>query len=125
MALKEWVSSHYLRAGSQAAIYLYDESAYDAATESDKTLWMSNIYCSDKEGKQFVNYIGYVTEADDDAPDSPFDEATLYGKEGKKEAESTASVFTSTVSLIVIGSMVVLILIGGTVGVVYRKRKRV
>ena len=120
---KDWISGYFLRGSSQAAIYLYEESAYNSAEESSDPLWISNIYCSDKKGNQFVNNIGYVTKADDDASASPFDETVPYDEAEKEEAESTASVFSSPVSIIVIVGLVVLIVIGATVGIVYRKRK--
>ena len=120
---KDWISGYFLRGSSQAAIYLYEESAYNSAEESSDPLWISNIYCSDKKGNQFVNNIGYVTKADGNASNSPFEETVPYDEAGKEEAGSTASVFSSPVSIIVIVGLVVLIVIGATVGIVYRKRK--
>ena len=111
---KDWISGYFLRGGGQAASkYLYDESEYVSASQSDEELWISNIYCSSKKGKQFVNYIGYVS-APGQSDGNPFMEAVPYS-EADEEAKSTASVFDSTISKMALALMACAI-IGAVIG---------
>ncbi len=113
--MKDWISGYFLRGGGQiGAKYLYDESRYAAAAESSEKLWISNIYCSDEDGKQFVNCIGYVARAGDSDTDI-FEESVPYNKaedlaNEQAEADSTASVFGMNFGQVAMFSMIVVIL---------------
>ncbi|MCR5791628.1 MAG: hypothetical protein K6G65_00530, partial [Lachnospiraceae bacterium] len=99
IARKDWISGYFLRGGGQtAAKYLYEESDFTAASNSNEKLWISNIFCKDKDGKQFTNCIGCVTkpigpEADLFATSVAYDDVEQLKAQMKKEAGSTASVF--------------------------------
>ncbi len=84
----DYISQYYLRGGAKGALrYLYDESEYKSALVSQSVLWISNIYCSNKDGKQFINNVGYVTKSGKDST-GPFD--TIYSLD-KKSANTTAT----------------------------------
>ena len=135
ITVKDWISGYFLRGGGQSASkYLYDEGEYMSAAESEDTLWISNIYCSSKKGKQFANSIGYITKPGESEAD-PFTETISYeeaekqakkstgNKSDKEDAESTASVFGDNMSTIVICGLIcaVLIAIIGSLG--YKLKK--
>ena len=113
--MKDWISGYYLRGGGKVGSkYLYDESGFISASESSDKLWLSNIYCSNKKGKQFVNDIGYITmpgstDADPFEEEVPFDQAEEYAK-GQITGESTASVFGFGIGQFAMFVMIVAIL---------------
>ena len=138
VTMKDWISGYFLRGGGQTASrYLYEESEYTSASESEDKLWISNIYCSSKKGKQFVNYIGYVS-APGLGEGSPFAEAVLYdtaedeATDGEaaadevkeEEADSTASVFDSRITGFAIVTMVCIALCVVIGSLAYKIRKR-
>ena len=124
ITMKDWISGYFVRGGGQSASkYLYEESAYVSASESDEKLWISNIYCSSKKRTQFVNYIGYVSEPGM-SEKSPFKKAVSYDSgDASQEADSTASVFDGNISALAIAVMVcaVLIAVIGSLG--YKMKK--
>ncbi len=124
ISTKDWISGYFLRGGSQTASkYLYEESGYMSAAESDETLWISNIYGSDKKGAQFTNCIGYVTRPGETDAD-PFEVTLSYdeAKESPDSAESTASVFGMGISQLVICGMIGVILVGVIASLGYKLR---
>ena len=124
ITMKDWISGYFVRGGGQSASkYLYEESAYVSASESDEKLWISNIYCSSKKRTQFVNYIGYVSEPGM-SEKSPFKKAVSYDSgDASQEPDSTASVFDGNISALAIAVMVcaVLIAVIGSLG--YKMKK--
>ena len=124
ISTKDWVTGYFLRGGSQTVSkYLYEESGYMSASESDETLWISNIYGSDKKGAQFTNCIGYVTSPGETEAD-PFEVTLSYdeAKESPDNAESTASVFGMGISQLVICGMIGVILVGVIASLGYKLR---
>ena len=126
--MKDWIAGYFLRGGGQTASkYLYDESDYTSAANSDEKLWISNIYCSGKKGKQFINCIGYVSKSGEGDSD-PFevtlacDEAEDYAK-NQGEAESTASVFGMNISQVAMFSMIFVIMAGIIISLGYKLHK--
>ena len=124
ITMKDWIAGYFLRGGGQAGTkYLDEEKEYDSAANNDDTLWISNMYCSDSKGKQFVNSIGYVTEPGE-AESDPFEKTVeLKTSDSKGESTSTASVFG-----IGIGKLAICIMIFMAMGVIiislaYKLRK--
>ncbi len=129
ITMKDWVSGYFVRGGGQSASkYLYEESSYVSASESDEKLWISNIYCSSKKGTQFVNYIGYVSEPGM-SEKSPFKKAVSYDSgddaegDASQEPDSTASVFDGNITAFAIAVMAcaALIAVIGSLG--YKMKK--
>ncbi len=123
--MKDWISGYFLRGGGQTASkYLYEEGDYTSASNSDEKLWISNIYCSGKKGKQFINCIGYVTKPGEVDSD-PFevtlacDEAEDYAK-NRGEAESTASVFGMNIGQLAMFGMIFVIMAGIIISLGYK-----
>ncbi|SDB07393.1 hypothetical protein [Eubacterium oxidoreducens] len=121
ISTKDYISQYYLKGGDVGAIqYLYDEKEYQSASNSDKVLWVSNIYCSDKDGNQFINNIGYVTSADS-VKDAPFE--TLYSIDDKSTMTTASAISKNSSAIPIIVIAIIIAAVFGASGIVRKKAK--